>query len=216
MLIKTYTPIASTLKTIGFKTNTANAGFIIVCLGLLINFLIGIMPAHNVGYIGQTIYVLICWGLFASIPGMFEDVYKRKSHNNEQDYLNVISDFKKSIVYGFLIISMLVSLHVFRDKSADIVAPIATIDILGNVPKIIPIKGIEIFDMHDKEDSYAIRYLDADGKSMYVDNYTKFDSRERVLSQILDSKGKIKVEIRYYKHNDIERIEIITKKITGE
>lgn len=215
MLIKTHTSLAMITKNLWFKTSTANTGFIIILMGLFINFLIGIIPAHNFGYIGQAIWVLVWWGLFASIPGMFEDVYKRKTFNNEQDYLNVISDFKKSIIYGMLIISILVTSHIFRDKTKDVIAPIQTSEIFSNEPQIIPIHGIEIFDMHDKDDSYAIRYLDADGKSRFVDNYSKLESRNRVLEQILDSKGKIKVEIRFYKDKSqaIERIEIITKKI---
>lgn len=210
MIIKNYSPLKVNLGKIGFKTVTANVALGIIFWFLVINWLISIMPAAHIGYIGQTIFVIIIWSIFTIIPGMFESVYNIKSHRDENQYHDVISDFKKSLLYLFIVLSVLVTLHLFRDQTKD--SRQVNIE-FANTNKNIPVAAIQTFEIHNAEDNFAIRYLDKDGVELFRDIYTKLESRTNVLNRIIDKHGKPLVDMYYIKNDGKEKIEMYDKKI---
>jgi hypothetical protein len=205
MNIKTTSKSQFSLKKIkiGFETGTANFVFIGIIIFIIFNQLLALSGTENFSYITQAMIVLLIWSITLFIVAGPSEAFKfRDAHSCHRDeYERNIRDFKKSILVGILIIGGLIGLH-YETKP---IPPKPLSDLS------IPVKSIQVYEIHKDKDSFAIRYIDGKGNILFNDVYNELKDRNAVLERIFDKDGKLKVTVVYKRVNGVESIEILNK-----
>ena len=171
-----------------FQSIFPNFMFVVILAFWFINSILFLV---DYPYLGLIPLGLITFGLIAvflfMVVGPGEGFSSKAPKENFQD-------FRRAIVYMFISLGIFVGIHYYNKEEPKKIVLVKE--------QSIPIKSIEITDVHHNKIVYVLEYKDSNGTIRWKNNFPTDLDREKYLDTLVkDGKFKVGIFFRIDDHN---------------